>query len=670
MTTDISLSNEEIAALKETFRAQTEELLEGYGRYVLELEHGKQPADTLKAIQRVVHTIKGDSMSLEFHKLAELAHRLEDQLDALRKSDSRVTRPQIDLLLACGDMMTILLRGYCAGPSKPPVDIAPLCSKLDETFVGAMAASPGEPAAKRYRLTIPFARKCQMHSAGAFLIRRRLEPLARIREVDPDPESSAIEKASCWILIVETAARPEALKRAGRVPGISCRVKIELQKVARPDTPPLEAGALEAAAESGGSLNEEASGSAHFTGPTSSEQLRMEVGKIDRIMNLVGELVIGRSMVSQALSELSGAEEAALTRLNAANNFLEQTLTELQSVVLKIRMVPVDHVFRRFPRVVRDLANNAGKNIELEIQGASTELDKSIVDALHEPLLHLVRNGIDHGLESPQERAGAGKPPVGRLTLAAYYEGNHVHILIEDDGRGIDIERIRRRAVAVGMAEPHEVELLTRDEVLQFLYQQGFSTRENVSTVSGRGIGMDVVWKTIEGLKGTIEIETEEGRGTRFLIRLPLTLAILRAILVEAAGITFAVPLSGVSEIVRLFYNDTESVLGGEVVRLRDQVVPLVDLKEALDLEAGAGEKASRAFVLLVGESDRKIGLLVDDLHGEHELVVKPMEDPLVKSPGIAGASILGDGKVVLILNVRELTKRKRREAAPAEVPA
>jgi two-component system chemotaxis sensor kinase CheA len=669
MTADTGLSNEEIAALRETFRAQTEELLEGYGRYVLELERGGQPADTLKAIQRVVHTIKGDSMSLEFEKLAELAHRLEDQLDALRKSERPVARPQIDLLLACGDTMTILLRGYCAEPSKSPVDIAPLCAKFDENFVGTQAAGPGEAATKRYCLTITFARKCEMHSAGAFLIRRKLEPLARIREVDPDPESAIIEKASRWILIVESTARPEALKRAGRVPGISSRVKIELQKD-RPNNHSAETGAPEDTTESGGSLDEEATGSPSFTGPTSSEQLRMEVGKIDKIMNLVGELVIGRSMVSQALSELSGAEEAALTRLNAANNFLEQTLTELQSVVLKIRMVPVDHVFRRFPRVVRDLANNAGKNVELEIQGASTELDKSIVDALHEPLLHLVRNGIDHALESPQERTAAGKPPVGRLTLAAYYEGNQVHILIEDDGRGIDIEQIRRRAVAVGLAEPHEVELLTRDEVLHFLYQPGFSTRENVSTVSGRGIGMDVVWKTIEGLKGTIEIETEQGRGTRFLIRLPLTLAILRAILVEAAGITFAVPLSGVSEIIRLFYNDTESVLGGDVIRLRDQVVPLVDLKDALDLDAGVEEKADRAFVVLVGESDRKIGLVVDDLHGEHELVVKPIEDPLVKSPGIAGASILGDGKVVLILNVRELTKRKRRETALAEVPA
>jgi two-component system chemotaxis sensor kinase CheA len=395
----------------------------------------------------------------------------------------------------------------------------------------------------------------------------------------------------------------------------------------------------------------------------------MEVGKIDRVMNLVGELVIGRSMISQALSELGNADEVAVSRLANANSFLERTLAELQAVALKIRMIPMDHVFRRFPRVVRDVAHSSGKQVELEIRGASTELDKSIVDALHEPLLHLVRNAIDHGIETPEERALAAKPRVGKLTLAALYEGNHVHLSVEDDGRGIDAEKIRDRALELGIASRQEIESLSREEALNVVFQPGFSTRENVSAVSGRGIGMDVVRGAIEALKGTIDLETETGRGTRFQIRLPLTLAILKAILVESAGRTFAIPLSGVLEIIRLFAEEAGTVLGKGVMRLRDRVVPLIDLKRVLQLPTDTEQTGDRRFVILVGEAERRQGLVVDKLLGEHELVVKPIEDPLVRSPGIAGASILGDGRVVLILNLRGLTDRQRRVQRKTDRP-
>jgi two-component system chemotaxis sensor kinase CheA len=331
-------------------------------------------------------------------------------------------------------------------------------------------------------------------------------------------------------------------------------------------------------------------------------------------------------------------------------------------------MVPVDHVFRRFPRVVRDLAHSGGKEVELEIRGGSTELDKSIVDALHEPLLHLVRNAIDHGIEPPDERLRAGKSRVAKLTLAAFYEGNHVHIVIEDDGSGIDVEKVRHRAVELGAVGRQEIDSLPQEEVLNMIFRPGFSTKTSVSTVSGRGIGMDVVRGALESLKGTIDVNTKVGRGTGFLLRLPLTLAILKAISVESAGRIFAIPLSGVLEIVRLFAEEVGSVLGKGVMRLRDRVVPLVDLREALGLESKtAREKTDRAFVILVGEAEHRLGLVVDKLHGEHELVAKPIEDPLVRSPGVAGASILGDGKVVLILNLRGLAEKRRRMGRRAE---
>jgi two-component system chemotaxis sensor kinase CheA len=547
------------------------------------------------------------------------------------------------------------------------MSVTPLLERLDAVLAESGEAVPSpEATVPRYRLTLTFNRKCQMHSAGAFLIRQRIEPLARILEASPYHEDSEIERSRNWTLIIESENDLEVLRRAARVVGVSSRVRIEPYNAPLPETDGRRADG-ETRRDAGSSPEEARPSPTPSSGP--SEQLRMDVGKIDRVMNLVGELVIGRSMVSQALTELSTADEAAVSRLTTANNFLERTLTELQSVVLKIRMVPVDHVFRRFPRVVRDLSNAGGKEIELEIRGASTELDKSIVDALHEPLLHLVRNAIDHGIESPESRIRAGKPRRAKLTLAAFYEGNHVHILIEDDGVGIDVDKIGERAVELGAASRQELDAIPRDDVLNFIFQPGFSTKTAVTTISGRGIGMDVVRGVIESLKGTIEVKTEAGRGTQFLLRLPLTLAILKAILVESAGRPFAFPLSGVLEIVRLFAEEVGSVLGKGVMRLRDRVVPLVDLKEALQLENGypMEERTERAFVILVGEAERRLGLVVDRLLGEYELVVKPIEDPLVRSPGIAGASILGDGKVVLILNLRGLAEKKRRSGLRAE---
>jgi two-component system chemotaxis sensor kinase CheA len=403
--------------------------------------------------------------------------------------------------------------------------------------------------------------------------------------------------------------------------------------------------------------------------PSGSDQLRVEVGKIDRIMNLVGELVIGRSMVAQSLSEIARGDtaERALERLGEANAFLERCLTELQAAVLKIRMVPVEHVFRRFPRLVRDLAHSRGKRVELEIHGGLTELDKSIVDALGEPLLHLVRNAIDHGIETPEERERASKPPVGRIELSAFYEGNHAHVVVEDDGRGIDVALVAERAHRLGLIDDAAFDAMTPSDILNTIYLPGFSTRDTVSDVSGRGIGMDVVRESIENLKGVIELETAPGKGTRFLVRLPLTLAILRAILVEVAEKAFAVPLTGVLEIVRLDER-ASTVLGKGVLHWRNQVVPLVSLRDALGLPPRRAGSRGPGFALLVGEAERRVGLIAEGLLGEQELVVKPIEDPLSRSPGVAGASILGDGRVVLILHTRGLLDKHVSSSRKVEV--
>jgi two-component system chemotaxis sensor kinase CheA len=659
MSDETYLTPDELLALKTTFHVQTREMLLGFGERVLALERATDFDEGLRAVERVVHTIKGDSMALGFEALSKLSHRLEDHFHALREAES-IGREETDLLLACGDAMTELLEAYCAEPPKPIPAIDALCERLvvSEAPLTAEIALEG----RLYRLAVSFAKDCQMRSAGAFLVRKRLEKVGRVLSTDPDPESPAIEKAPQWIVDLESSAKRDEIRRAARVAGVTSRVVLK-------DAKRLSVESRRAPAP-GQTASEEESASGKVHAPAgSSDQLRVEVGKIDRIMNLVGELVIGRSMVAQSLADLASGEaaESAADRLGEANSFLERTLTELQAAVLKIRMVPVEHVFRRFPRVVRDLAHSRGKRVELEIHGGLTELDKSIVDALGEPLLHLVRNAIDHGLETPEERERAGKPPVGRLELSAFYEGNHVHVTIEDDGRGIDLASVGARALSLGLVETSQLDMMTPSEILNCIYIPGFSTKEAVTDVSGRGIGMDVVREVIENLKGVIELETAPGKGTRFLIRLPLTLAILRAVLVEVAGKAFAVPLTGVLEIVRLGRDDASSILGRGVLHWRNQVVPLVSLRETLGLGTRQ-DAAERGFVLLVGEAERRVGLVAEGLLGEQELVVKPIEDPIVRSPGVAGASILGDGRVVLILHTRGLLDKRASLSRRVEV--
>ncbi len=659
------LTPEEQAQLKDVFYAQTKEMIEAYGPKVLELESVTERTEVLRVLERTVHTVKGDSMALAFTELAKLSHRMEDYLKGLRRMD-HLRRKDIDLLLACGDLLGALLESYCNDSGAPVPDISALCEKLLPPS-GDPGTQEISTVGSSFRITVSFARDCQMHSAGAFLIRQRIEKLGRILSVDPDPESAAIEESSTWMVEMSSESKPNELRRAAKVPGVTSRVVLKRMADALlpemdPDEPIHETRASVSDADGAlaGSSSNTPGGPQSGAGAASSELLRVEVAKIDRIMNLVGELVIGRSMVAQALEELSdgSVDGDPHDRLGEANEFLERTLTELQAAVLKIRMVPVEYVFRRFPRLVRDLAHSRDKSVDLEIQGGLTELDKSIVDALGEPLLHLVRNAIDHGLEAADERSRAGKSRSGRLLLSAFYEGNHAHIVVEDDGRGMDIAHVARRAVTQGLIEPSQLDQLAPSEILNTIYQPGFSTKDEVTDISGRGIGMDVVRESIENLKGVIELQTAPGRGTRFLIRLPLTLAILRAVLVEVADKAFAVPLTSVLEIVRLRPDQASSVVGRGVVQWRDHVVPLISLRQVLGLRASTNGGSSSAFVLFVGEAERRFGLVAERLLGEQELVVKPIEDGLARNPGIAGASVLGNGRVVLILHPGGLLER------------
>ena len=379
--------------------------------------------------------------------------------------------------------------------------------------------------------------------------------------------------------------------------------------------------------------------------------LKIEPERVDRIMNLVGELVIGRSMLSQLTSEVNnlGTDSIAM-RLENLNSSFERTLSDLQRSVMKVRMLPVDLIFRRFPRIVRDLSAEKGKSVRLKIQGENTELDKGIVDVIGEPLLHIVRNAIDHGIETPEERKASGKPEEGLLSLKAFHQGNQMVIEIEDDGRGIDTDRLKERAIQKGLISSDDAKKMSAKEAMNLIFLSGFSTAESITEMSGRGVGMDIVKDAVESLRGIIDITSEKNRGTNITLRLPLTLAIIKSILFTYKDETFALPLTSVTEIIRAFPEELDTIAGSPVLRHRKGIIPLISID-------GKHVESSRYFIILIGVAQMRAGLITEKIIGEEELVIKSLDDKT--STGLAaGASILGDGRVVLILDPLFLIKK------------
>jgi two-component system chemotaxis sensor kinase CheA len=387
------------------------------------------------------------------------------------------------------------------------------------------------------------------------------------------------------------------------------------------------------------------------------ETLRVEASRVDLLLELVGELIIGRSMIEQMTRESgSGASPAEFTqRLQGVNASLERTVADLQKGIMKMRMVPVRQVFRTFPRIVRDLTAEKGKQARLELVGSETELDKRIVDALAEPLSHLVRNLVDHGLEPPAERLAAGKEAEGVITLRAYHEASRIVIEAKDDGRGIDPRKLRQKAVERGFLSREVADRMPDAEAVDLVFLPGLSTAESVSETSGRGVGMEAVKTAVEAMKGSLEIETAPGKGTLFRVRLPLTLAVIKALLFEAAGRLYAVPVPMITEVARIMTDDLVTVDGRPVLLQRDRILSLI---MPHDLFGTAGNGSGKKFVLVLGLGAKKAGLVADRILWQQELVIKALDRERVQSPLVAGASILGNGKVVLILDAEAVFKK------------
>ncbi len=524
-----------------------------------------------------------------------------------------------------------------------------------------------------YHLTLVIDPHCGMPEAALQIVRNIILKAGEILAFSP-AEARDLETSRKIEAAFASKEDPQNLTRKCRVPGIISDINLVT-------LPPLGAQPS-AAAERDLDVEESAgsTGSAAAAPPTGGQQkdkpevprseengrganptlenlLRVDAERIDNVLNLVGELIIGRSMFHQTLLEFAKRfpKDPLRARFADAFAFQARVLNDLQRSVMKIRMVPVEQLFRRFPRLVRDTARACEKNVELVVFGQETDLDKGILDALAEPVAHLVRNAISHGLESLEARKLAGKPEHGTIRLAAYHQGNQVVIEVADDGKGLDVEKIRNKAIARGLVSAEDALRLTESDLLKFIFVPGFSTAEQVTEISGRGVGLDVVQNVLQRLKGSVSVESIPGRSTVFRLRLPLTLAIIKAILFRVEHRLYAVPLNSVAEMARAHQSEIHLVDGHEVMQLRKQVLTLVRMGRP----AEASE--SKLFVLVVSHAGQKLGLVVDELAGQEELVIKALDTSILSSDLISGVSILGDGRVVLILNLAAVAERRSR---------
>ncbi len=513
-----------------------------------------------------------------------------------------------------------------------------------------------------------------MHAAAFQLIRNVLHDCGTVIALRPE-DNSAVEALEIVEAALASRESPEHIAQRCRIPSIVSDLRVDRAAALETAEHELLGDLLEKQAANyppkAGEIGTSAAaqktpvvGSAAAT--VAESTLRVDAARIDAVMNLVGELIIGKSMLNRSLTEFDQrhARDPVRAKLSDALAFQSRVLDELHKCVLKIRMVPVEQLFRRFPRLVRDVAKQCGKDVALELSGQNTDLDKGILDALAEPLMHLVRNAVDHGVEDAEERIAASKPARGTVYLNAYHQGTQVVIEVRDDGRGIDLAQIRRLAVEKGIVKAEEIQRLSESEALNLIFEPGFSTAAEVTEVSGRGVGMDVVRTVLDNLKGTVHVSSVKGRGTTIQLRVPLTLASIQTLLFRVAGRLFAVPLSSVVEIARITDAEIHRVDQREVLRLREQILTLVRLNSLSQIHAVAvqdSQKKKRSFVIVIGAAEKRFGLVVDSLVGEEELVIKALPAEIISSDLVSGASILGDGTVVLILNVPAVLSRLSR---------
>lgn len=689
---------ERSAELRELFFESAQELLQQLNEAGLELEVHAGDPEVIRRVRRVVHTLKGDSAACGYQELSTLAHEMENTLapQAAHEAQSSL----VEVIFTAADTFQAMLSAYRKGLEPPAGDalrehIRRISQKSSQDSPVAAAQqsyvprfdwneiereqiadslSRGETV---YNIALQVDPASGMRSAAFQLIHKVLARSGTILAICP-PDQAAAEHVTHMEAALASEYSKDELTRKCQIPAVVTSVAVDQFSEEREPSQDLLDVLLQAEAKASAkeqtrttveSQPEHDAGAIHVAqsspGLAARENtLRVEASRIDTVLNLIGELIIGKSMLQRTIVDFDKrhVKDPLRNRFADALAFQSRVLHDLQRSVMQIRMVPVEQLFRRFPRLVRDIAKHCGRDVQLEIIGENTDLDKSILDALAEPLAHLVRNAVDHGIETPEEREAAGKPTRGTVKLNAYHQGNQVVIEVSDDGRGIAREKLLRRAIEQGAISASEAEKLTEAAANQLIFQPGLSTADEVTQVSGRGVGMDAVAGALEQLKGIIGIQSKSGAGTTFRIMVPLTLASIHALLFHVAGHLYAVPLANVVEITRIENADIHRVDDYDVVPLRDQLLALVHL-DHLTPQA-TNSSAKKMFVVVIGAGERKFGIVVDGLLGEEELVIKALDDRFTASDIVSGASILGDGTVVLILNVTAVAHRFSRVPA------
>ena len=659
---------EDMQEILDEFIQEAEEILENLDQELIELESNPTNKELLNQIFRGMHTLKGGAGFLGLESVIELAHIIESIFDKLRNDEMQLDSNKMDTILEGIDIIKNAIETLKSDYEIPDVEeIREILEKLQSMLDGNEQTSTPQEEAQ----TDIEAQNSNEPNHPTSKTEEEIEIIFK-DDVDPDiqklilqyPNKSMVEILDELILLPPEERDMDLIMKLDELiaqdKDVDDLILEKRKKIKKTEEKAVEQKEQSTPPSPPPATKEQQTKPAKKPKKEETETIRIDIERVSTLMNLVGELVLDRNRIVKLTSKFRANSEdiEAIEELNEAIAGMSRSVSDLQEVVMKLRMQPVKRIFSKFPRIVRDLAKKVGKKINLELEGEDTEIDRSILNQLEDPLIHLVRNSIDHGIEPPEERIAKGKPETGTIILSALQEGDRIIVSIEDDGRGIDPEKIKKKAIEKGLIRPDQAEQMSDKEAYELIFMPGFSTVDKVSDLSGRGVGMDVVANVIHSLRGAIEVESELGVGTKITMKLPLTVAIIRTLMVGVNNRIFAIPLFSVVEIIKYRPEDIKDVGIYKSLMLRDEVYLFFHLNELFDIES----KNENRFVIIINIGEKNIAIAVDNLYGEEEIVIKPLGEMLKDIEGIAGATITGDGKVVLILDIKSLINDKRND--------
>jgi len=660
------------AQYMELFIEESKEHLQNLNNNLLVLEQQPDNTEVINEIFRSAHTLKGMAGSMGFKTMADLAHGMENVLDRIRKGNMSVNGDIMDALFEALDILEGLLQDIVQRGMENPLDISDIKAKLQGFVDGTDSKDSGQSARKPdkeglsldehhfhvideavkngftpYYIEVKLKESCLMKAARAYIVFKAIENFGHIIHSHPSAQDIEEEKFGLSFSVVAVCkAELDTIKK--ELDSISEIESIDIREI-QPDDIKSRNQSENRKPQPQGTDRAATLEIKDRLSKATGRSIRVDIERLDRLMNLVSELII----IKNRIQDMQQYDNTAA--MAESVEYLGRVTSELHDAVMKVRMIPIQTVFERFPRTVRDLSRSTGKEVKLNILGAETEVDRTIIDEIGEPLIHLIRNAIDHGIEPPQERAALGKPPVGTVELKAYHDGDNVVIEVSDDGRGIDIDKVLKHAIQQNLVSREEAESLSQQEILQFIFEPGFSTAEKVTDISGRGVGMDVVKTKIESMGGVIDIDSRPRQGTRFIIRLPLTLSIIQALLVSMGQEVYAIPIGSIKEILKVPAGAIKLVRQKEFIDYRGLLTPFIRLAKVLECPDEQVESGELVTVVIVKKGERLAALSVGELRGQQEIVIKPLGKALSKIKIVSGATILGDGRVALILDVNHL---------------